>query len=313
MKQLRIVFMGTPEFSVGILKAIKNSKHQLVGIVTVADKPAGRGQKLSESAVKQYSIIENIPVLQPVSLKDSIFLDQLEAWKADVFIVVAFRMLPEAVWKLPIYGTFNLHASLLPDYRGAAPINWAIINGDKFSGLSTFLIDEKIDTGAVLFQTKMPIDLNETAGELHDRMIIAGGDLVVKTLDALAADTIQPIQQTNLKNASFRPAPKLFKENTKINWYLGVLEIHNMVRGLSPHPIAWTNVRDKNGAQKMCKIHQTKLSTESGSGWWSNKKQLFFSNDSGTIEILSLQIEGKKRMTAQEWLVGNSISDWKIG
>ncbi len=313
MKNLRVVFMGTPEFSVGILKSIQNSQHELVGIVTVADKPAGRGQQLSESAVKKFAVQENIPVLQPLKLKDEVFINKLAGFEADVFVVVAFRMLPDIVWKMPKKGTFNLHASLLPDYRGAAPINWTLINGDSVSGLSTFFIDEEIDTGKVIFQEELQLSKNETAGELHDRMIVIGGDLVVKTLDGIVKKSISPIPQIEFTSTLNRPAPKLFKENTRITWNNDIVQIHNLIRGLSPYPCAWTIWENEKQGVKNVKIFLSMVSEETGEfGLWSNKKQVFFTNESGTIELLQFQIEGKKRLSAQEWLVGNKISDWKV-
>lgn len=312
---LRIVFMGTPHFSVGILQAIKTAGMNLVGIVTVADKPAGRGQLMHESPVKQFGIENQIPVLQPIKLKDPEFLKELEALQADVFVVVAFRMLPAEVWKMPAKGTFNLHASLLPDYRGAAPINWAIINGDKKTGVSTFFIDEAIDTGNVIGQTEMLISENESAGELHDRMIQVGGELVVETLQRIANNNVNPIPQTELGTSSMRPAPKLFKENTQIDWNAKPEAIHNLVRGLNPYPAAWTTWKNSKGELKNVKIFKTLVSDQTGSGSLnlsSSKTQLFIDTNEKQLEILEFQVEGKKKMTAKEWLVGNKAADWTI-
>ncbi|MDF3026190.1 MAG: methionyl-tRNA formyltransferase [Fluviicola sp.] len=315
MNNLRIVFMGTPHFSVGILQAIKNAGMNLAGIVTVADKPAGRGQLMHESPVKQFAIENHIPVLQPLKLKDPEFLSQLESLQADVFVVVAFRMLPAEVWKMPKYGTFNLHASLLPDYRGAAPINWAIINGDQKTGVSTFFIDEAIDTGNVIGRTEMNISENESAGELHDRMIDVGGRLVVETLQRIANNDVNPIPQAELGSGSMRPAPKLFKENTQINWNAKPEDIHNLVRGLNPYPAAWTSWRNSKGEMKNVKVFKTLISDQSGSGTLqlsSSKTQLFVDTQEKRLEIVEFQVEGKKKMTAKEWLVGNNSSDWTI-
>lgn len=315
MNNLRIVFMGTPHFSVGILQVIKNAGMNLVGIVTVADKPAGRGQIMHESPVKQFAIENQIPVLQPLKLKDPEFLSQLEAFQADVFVVVAFRMLPAEVWKMPKHGTFNLHASLLPDYRGAAPINWAIINGDQKTGVSTFFIDEAIDTGNVIGRTEMIISENESAGELHDRMIEVGGNLVVETLQRIAGNDINPIPQTELGTSSMRPAPKLFKENTQINWKAKPENIHNLVRGLNPYPAAWTTWKNLKGELKNVKVFKTLISDQTGSGTLqlsSSKTQLFVDTHEKQLEIVEFQVEGKKKMTAKEWLVGNNSSDWTI-
>jgi len=314
MNNLRIVFMGTPHFSVGILEAIKSSGMNLVGIVTVADKPAGRGQVMHESPVKQFAIANQITVLQPLKLKDPEFLTELEGLQADVFVVVAFRMLPTEVWKMPKLGTFNLHASLLPDYRGAAPINWSIINGDQKTGVSTFFIDEAIDTGNVIGQTEMPIAENESAGELHDRMIEVGGKLVVETLNRIANKEVDPIPQTEL-GTSMRPAPKLFKENTQINWHAKPETIHNLVRGLNPYPAAWTTWKNSKGESKNVKVFKTVITDQKGSGsiqLSSSKTQLFVDTNEKQLEIVEFQVEGKKKMTAKEWLVGNNSGDWSI-
>ena len=236
---------------------MKNANKNIVGIVTVADKPAGRGQQMHESPVKQFAIENTIPVLQPEKLKDATFLSELAALNADVFVVVAFRMLPKEVWQMPKKGTFNLHASLLPDYRGAAPINWSIINGDKVTGVSTFFIDEKIDTGNIIGQTEMEIADNETAGELHDRMIITGGDLVVETLNRIALDKVSLTPQANCIDSPVRPAPKLFKENTKINWTDSAEKNHQLICGLSPYPTAWSVWENSKGEQKIIKFFKS--------------------------------------------------------
>lgn len=314
MNNLRIVFMGTPHFSVGILEAIQAAGMHLAGIVTVADKPAGRGQLMHESPVKQFATAHQIPVLQPLKLKDPEFLEQLAALNADVFVVVAFRMLPTEVWKMPKHGTFNLHASLLPDYRGAAPINWSIINGDTKTGVSTFFIDEAIDTGNVIGQTEMAISENESAGELHDRMIVVGGKLVVETLNRIAANEVNPIPQSQL-GTSMRPAPKLFKENTQIDWKANPAAIHNLVRGLNPYPAAWTTWKNSKGELKNVKVFKTRITDQTGTGsigLSSTKTQLFVDTTEKQLEILEFQVEGKKKMSAKEWLVGNHSSDWTI-
>ena len=316
MKPLRVVFMGTPAFSVGIMKAILESNHHLVGVVTVADKPAGRGQLMHESAVKVEAKEHNIPILQPVSLKDEQFLSELKAMNADVFVVVAFRMLPAAVWQMPEKGTFNLHASLLPDYRGAAPINWTIINGDQKTGLSTFFIDEQIDTGSVIKQTELSIAENENAGSLHDRMIPEGGKLVVETLNAISEGTVSTISQSEMKESKCRPAPKLFKDNTKIDWNKSLSEIHQLICGLSPYPSAWSTLTNSKGETKSVKFFVT-LKHEGNNHplhfIWSEQKSIFIQLTDGVLEVIEWQMEGKKRMKTAEWLVGNSISEWKIG
>lgn len=316
MNDLRIVFMGTPSFSVGILTAMKNANKNIVGIVTVADKPAGRGQQMHESPVKQFANENNIPVLQPEKLKDSDFLSELATLNADVFVVVAFRMLPKEVWQMPKKGTFNLHASLLPDYRGAAPINWTIINGDKTTGVSTFFIDDKIDTGNIIGQSEMTISENETAGELHDRMIIIGGELVVATLNQIASDAVSLTPQDTCIDSPVRPAPKLFKENTKINWSDSVEKIHQLICGLSPYPAAWSVWENSKGEQKTIKIFKTSVLKESTDhemySLWNDKHSLFIRCAGGILCIHEFQIEGKKRLHAKDWLVGNACSDWKI-
>lgn len=313
MNKLRIVFMGTPQFSVGILDALVKNNFDVVGAVTVSDKPAGRGMKLNKSAVKLYCEEKNIPVLQPISLKDSDFINELKRFEADIFIVVAFRMLPRIVWEMPKHGTFNLHASLLPDYRGSAPINWTIINGDKETGLSTFFIDDKIDTGDLILQKRMEISDDESAGELHDRMIIDGSDLVIETLNKINSGDIKTIQQQELDQNRF--APKLNRENTKIDWSIEIIKIHNLVRGLNPYPTAWSIWVNNKGEQKQVKIFKTALSNDINNqenGLFNIGKQIFYKNETGTIEILEFQIEGKKKMLSKEWLVGNEIGHWQI-
>ena len=305
--------MGTPQFSVGILDALVKNNFDVVGAVTVSDKPAGRGMKLNKSAVKLYCEEKNIPVLQPISLKDSDFINELKRFEADIFIVVAFRMLPRIVWEMPKHGTFNLHASLLPDYRGSAPINWTIINGDKETGLSTFFIDDKIDTGDLILQKRMEISDDESAGELHDRMIIDGSDLVIETLNKINSGDIKTIQQQELDQNRF--APKLNRENTKIDWSIEIIKIHNLVRGLNPYPTAWSIWVNNKGEQKQVKIFKTALSNDINNqenGLFNIGKQIFYKNETGTIEILEFQIEGKKKMLSKEWLVGNEIGHWQI-
>lgn len=314
MSELRVVFMGTPDFSVGIMRKILDEKIQIVGCVTVADKPAGRGQQIHESPVKRFAIENGIPVLQPLKLKDPDFIEALSAFRADVFVVVAFRMLPAEVWKMPAKGTFNLHASLLPDYRGAAPINWTIINGDKETGVSTFFIDEAIDTGNVIGQTHMAIAENETAGELHDRMIITGGELVVNTLRAIESGTVEPIPQAQMTESLQRPAPKLFKENTAIDWNAPAHQIHQLICGLSPYPAAWTRWINNKNEIRLIKFFRTTLISETTGNpgdLTADKNNIFISCTDGTLVVQEFQVEGKKRMSAKEWLVGNNIVDWK--
>jgi methionyl-tRNA formyltransferase len=242
-KDLRIVFMGTPDFAVGSLKALIENGYNVVGVVTVPDRPSGRGLKLHQSDVKQYATSQGLPVMQPEKLKDESFLEILKFLNPDIQVVVAFRMLPEVIWKMPPMGTFNLHASLLPNYRGAAPLNWAIINGDQETGVTTFLLKHEIDAGNILFQSKVKIGSEETFGELHDKLKIVGAKLVLKTIDTLAGGAIIPFPQNLLPvDAERLYAPKIFKEDCKIDWTKPTTAINNLIRGLSPQPGAWTNI-----------------------------------------------------------------------
>jgi methionyl-tRNA formyltransferase len=308
---MRVVFMGTPDFAVGCLAAICGSKHQVVATVTVADKPTGRGLQVSESAVKKYAISKDIPVLQPEKLRDPTFIEELRAYKADVFVVVAFRMLPELVWAMPPLGTINLHASVLPQYRGAAPINWAIINGDKTTGVSTFFIEKEIDSGKIIEVDTLEIGPDETAGDLHDRLLEMGSQLMVKTLDQV--ETASYTARDQIFTENLKPAPKIFKETCQISFNKKSQEIHNFVRGLSPYPAAWTILADKQ-----MKIFRTALVPENQSDlrdldkintshytiYSDHKKKLYVGTEDGFIEILSLQLEGKKRMSTEDFLRG---------
>ena len=305
MEKLRIVFMGTPEFAVGILDTILKNKYEVVGVITAADKPAGRGQKIKYSAVKEYALANQLPLLQPTNLKDESFLAELKAWNANLQIVVAFRMLPKVVWEMPSLGTFNLHASLLPNYRGAAPINWAIINGETKTGVTTFFIDDKIDTGAMILNAETVIGANESAGELHDRLMLLGSDTVTQTLALLEnGKVVTTIQEDN---AEIKTAFKLNKENCKIDWHQPASEIHNLIRGLSPYPAAWTFISDK-GEEWNVKIYQSTLVKESHSlsigQLVCTKKELKIAVHNGYIQIESLQFPGKKKMNTAEFLNG---------
>jgi len=310
MENLRIVFMGTPEFAVGILDSIYQHNFDIAAVITAPDKPAGRGQKLKYSAVKEYALEKNLKLLQPTNLKDEHFLSELKDLDANLQVVVAFRMLPEAVWKMPKLGTFNLHASLLPQYRGAAPINWAIINGEKSTGVTTFFIDEKIDTGAMILKEQIDIMPNETAGELHDRLMELGKDTVVKTLalikEGKAETTIQPTSE------HIKTAYKLNKENCKIDWTKPGADIHNLVRGLSPYPAAWCYLID-NEAEWNIKIYETSFenvnhNSSPGKVIVENKTIKVLVSD-GFIKIISLQLPGKKKMSAHELLNGTRLSE----
>ena len=310
----RVVFMGTPEFAVPSLNALLDAGYSIVGVVTVPDRKAGRGQKLTASAVKQYAEEKGIPVLQPEKMKDEVFLQQLEAWQADLFIVVAFRMLPKQVWGMPRLGTFNLHASLLPSYRGAAPINWAIINGEKRTGLTTFLLNERIDDGAIILQEETAIDPEDNAGSLHDRLSEMGRSLVVRTADLLASGSAQPHPQQLPSDAP--AAPKIFKSDCEIDWNRPGREVVNLVRGLSPYPAAYTTFETDKGEFLSCKIFDVSFEPNSsptpGTITTDNKKHLKIAVKGGFISIYSLQLNGRKRISTEEFLRGYSIADWSI-
>ena len=305
MEKLRIVFMGTPEFAVGILDTILHNNYEVVGVITAADKPAGRGQKIKYSAVKEYALAHNLHLLQPTNLKEESFLADLKALNANLQIVVAFRMLPEVVWKMPSLGTFNLHASLLPNYRGAAPINWAIINGETKTGVTTFFIDDKIDTGAMILNAETAVGANESAGELHDRLMELGSETVIQTLALLESGRVTTTIQKD--NDEIKTAYKLNKENCKIDWNKPALDIHNLIRGLSPYPAAWCFISDK-GEEWNVKIYQSSIITESHSlaigQLVSTKKELKIAVANGFIQIESIQFPGKKKMNTAEFLNG---------
>jgi len=310
MEKLRIIFMGTPEFAVGILDTIIKNNYDVVGIITAADKPAGRGQKIKYSAVKEYALANNLTLLQPTNLKDEGFLKELKALNANLQIVVAFRMLPKVVWEMPSLGTFNLHASLLPNYRGAAPINWAIINGETKTGVTTFFIDDKIDTGAMILNSEIAIEQNENAGQLHNRLMHLGSTTVIETLKVIENGNVSTTIQQD--HAEIRTAYKLNKENCKIDWTKSGNEIHNLIRGLSPYPAAWTFLKDKN-EELSVKIYESRLIIEDHpyktGRLISRKKEIKIAIQNGFLEILSLQLPGKKRMQAAELLNGISFSD----
>ncbi|OYU85239.1 MAG: methionyl-tRNA formyltransferase [Flavobacterium sp. BFFFF2] len=302
---LRIVFMGTPEFAVGIAKAISASKHELCGIVTVPDKPAGRGQRLHESAVKQFAVANDLPILQPDKLRDENFIQQLAAWNADVFVVVAFRMLPEVVWKMPAKGAFNLHASLLPQYRGAAPINWAIINGETETGVTSFFIDEHIDTGAMLLHQKVAITPTENAGQLHDRLQILGISVVLDTLEGIGNESLFPKKQ--LQESALKMAPKLNRENTKIDLNAAGETINNLIRGLNPYPGAWLhwNENDELFIVKIFEAEFVKQETHEEVGMVAvSKNAIEISLGDGVLFIHALQFPGKRKMSAKEFCNG---------
>ena len=308
-KELRIVFMGTPEFAVASLKSLVENGYNVVGVVTAPDRPSGRGLQMNQSDVKKYALSTGLPVLQPEKLKDQDFINELKSLKADIQIIVAFRMLPEVVWAMPAMGTFNLHGSLLPHYRGAAPLNWAIINGDQETGVTTFLLKQEIDTGNILFQEKIKIGPEEILGEIHDKLMIIGADLVLKTTEALATRSVNPVSQTSFTiDPSRLHAPKIFKENCKIDWNKPAEQINNLIRGLSPYPAAWTNF-ETNGTETAVKIF--KASPEQiihhllpGEILSDNKRYLTIACPDGFLHISDLQLAGKKRLDIEPFLRG---------
>jgi methionyl-tRNA formyltransferase len=308
MENLRIIFMGTPDFAVGILNTLYKSEFEIAAVITAPDKPAGRGQKVSVSAVKTYALEKNIPILQPTNLKSEDFLKELASYCANLQIVVAFRMLPEVVWKMPKYGTFNLHASLLPNYRGAAPINWAIINGETETGVTTFFIDDKIDTGAMILNHKVAIDKNENVGQLHDKLMHLGCDTVIETLHLIQNGKVETTIQT--ENSDLKTAYKLNKDNCKIDWSKAGNEIYNQIRGLCPYPAAWTYIKDGENEWNV-KIYDTTFIEEkhtySIGKIISGKKEMKIAVANGFIQIDSLQFPGKKKMQIHELLNGTSI------
>ena len=310
MEKLRIVFMGTPEFAVGILDTIIKNNYTVVGVITAADKPAGRGQKIKYSAVKEYALANNLTLLQPTNLKDESFLEELKSLNANLQIVVAFRMLPEVVWKMPKLGTFNLHASLLPNYRGAAPINWAIINGDTKTGVTTFFIDDKIDTGAMILSSETAIAPDDNAGQLHDRLMQLGGETVLETLVLIEKGKVTTTIQK--ENHEIKTAYKLNKENCMIDWTKPAVEIYNLIRGLSPYPSAWCFISDKNEEWNV-KIHEAKMILEdhnySIGKLICSKKEMKIAVKDGFIQVLHLQFPGKKKMSIGELLNGINFSD----
>ena len=317
VKKLRLVFMGTPDFAVGILDALQRSIHEIAAVVTVADKAAGRGQKLKESAVKIYAQANNLTILQPEKLKDEHFLAQLKELQADLFVVVAFRMLPKEVWKMPAFGTFNLHASLLPNYRGAAPINWALINGDEETGVTTFFIDEAIDSGKIIAQKAVKISNNTNAGELHDELMSVGAELTLKTVAAISQQTHTVIDQDKFDGKDFKIAPKIFKEDCEISWQETVENVHNKIRGLSPYPAAWTKLKNtKKNEILLVKLFTSKPIENNGISLRGKLQEhsdgILFPCKNGFICITELQLEGKRRMTYKEFLAGNEIKDWEL-
>lgn len=298
--------MGTPDFAVASLRQLLDSGCQVVAVVTAPDRPSGRGQQLTESPVKRAAVAAGIPVLQPEKLRDPAFLEQLQSYQADLQVVVAFRMLPEVVWAMPRIGTFNLHASLLPQYRGAAPINWAIINGEKETGVTTFFIEKEIDTGQMIFQDTEPIHPADNAGTLHDRLMEKGAALVLKTVRAI--ETGDYPRQPQPESAELKMAPKIHRETCEINWYQSAEAVRNFVRGLSPYPAAWTKINGK--AYKIYAVSVTDQSpflAEPGEAYSDGKKTLLIKAEDGWLSVDELQAEGKRKMTVEEYFRGNKI------
>ncbi len=309
-QHMNIVFMGTPDFAVTTLKTLVEEKYNIVGVITAPDRPAGRGQKLNQSAVKKYALSENLPILQPTNLKDDDFLAALKALNATLQIVVAFRMLPKQVWQMPTHGTFNLHASLLPQYRGAAPINWAIINGETQTGVTTFFIDDKIDTGAIIMQESTSIDPSENAGSLHDKLMDQGSKLVLKTVEKIANNTVSTNAQPQVSN--IQTAYKIHKHTCKIDWTAPIDVIYNKIRGLSPYPAAWTNAHTNNSILAI-KIYEVAKQVENHSfevgNILSNKNSIKVAVTGGFIELLTIQLPGKKKMDVKSLLNGFTFDE----
>lgn len=317
-KDLKIVYMGTPEFAVESLKRLVEGGYNVVGVITMPDKPMGRHQEtLQPSAVKKYAVEQGLRVLQPVSLKDPAFIEELRSLQADLQIVVAFRMLPEVVWNMPPMGTFNLHASLLPQYRGAAPINWAVINGEKETGITTFFLKHEIDTGAVIQQVRIPILETDNVGDVHDKLMMLGGDLVLETVDHILDGTVKAIPQEEMEpGVELKPAPKIFKETCRIDWeHKNLEELYNFVRGLSPYPAAWTELMHSEGGKPVVmKIYRTAKepaahTLKTGSVCTDGKSYLKIAVQGGYLSLLEIQIAGKKRMQVTDFLRGARLDE----
>lgn len=318
-KDLRIVYMGTPEFAVESLKRLVEGGYNVVGVITMPDKPMGRhGSVLQPSPVKAYAVSQGLKVLQPEKLKDEAFLEELRALRADLQIVVAFRMLPEAVWQMPPLGTFNLHASLLPQYRGAAPINWAVINGDTETGITTFFLKHEIDTGEIIDQVRVPIADTDNVGVVYDRLMMLGGDLVLKTVDAILAGNVKTIPQETLSSTEpLRPAPKIFKDTCRIDWTKGVKPVYDFIRGLSPYPAAWTELCEPDSSPVTMKIYESSkefVEHTFAPGTILTDKKTYFkvASTDGFVHLLSVQLAGKKRMNVTDFLRGYRYSEKAI-
>lgn len=320
-KELRIVYMGTPDFAVESLRALVEGGYNVVGVITVPDKPVGRhGSVLQASPVKEYALSQNLPVLQPEKLKDEAFLDALRALNADLQIVVAFRMLPEVVWDMPRFGTFNLHASLLPQYRGAAPINWAVINGDTETGVTTFFLTHEIDTGKIIRQKHLPIADTDDVGVVHDALMTIGAGLVTETVDLLLEGKVDAVPQEEFFKdaAELRPAPKIFKDTCRINWNQPLKKIYDFIRGLSPYPAAWTELVAPDGSRMALKVYKTEKHLAShdlvtGTIHTDAKSYIDVAVEDGYIRLLTVQLAGKKRMEVKDFLNGfKQIGDYTV-
>ena len=310
-KELRIVFMGTPDFAVASLNVLVDGGYNIVGVITAPDKLAGRGKKLNESAVKKYAVENSLNVFQPEKLKNPEFINELKNLQADLQVVVAFRMLPEVVWNMPKLGTFNLHGSLLPQYRGAAPLNWAVINGEKKTGVTTFLLDHKIDTGKIIFKREITIGENDTVGDIHDGLMEIGANLVVETVDALASGNYEAVPQSEIMDETeIKHAPKIFKDDCKIDWTKDCETIRNLIRGLSPYPAAWSKLVHKDtGKEIPTKLFFAKKGdstgiSEAGTLKTDGKTYVNVACENGWLQITDLQIAGKKRMKTEDFLRG---------
>ena len=324
-EDLRIVYMGTPDLAVEALRQLVEGGYNVVGVITMPDKPAGRGHKIQYSPVKQYALEQNLPLLQPEKLKDEAFVQALREWKADLQIVVAFRMLPEVVWSMPRLGTFNLHASLLPQYRGAAPINWAVINGDTETGITTFFLKHEIDTGEVIQQVRVPIADTDNVEIVHDKLMMLGGKLVVETVDAILNGVVKPVPQEEMAVVGeLRPAPKIFKETCRIDWNQPVKKVYDFIRGLSPYPAAWSELVSPEGEVVVVKIFETEKYIRNegkrcrnsrgcfckvGSIETDGKKYIKVAVPGGFVSVLSLQLPGKKRLKTDELLRGFRLTN----
>lgn len=316
MDNISIVFMGTPEFAVAILGKLYESGIHIKAVITAPDKPAGRGQKLHQSAVKEFALEKGLNIMQPTNLKDPSFLSELKTLNADLFVVVAFRMLPEDVWSMPPKGTINLHASLLPNYRGAAPINWAIINGETKTGVTTFFIEKEIDTGQIIERSEVTIGENESVGELYERLMKLGADVMLSTVRKIENDQIDPIPQDSLIDSTILPAPKIFKQDCKIDFNKNVQTVHNFCRGLSPYPAAWCILTDKiKGESKSFKIFstlKTEISVSDNAQIKQSENGVLFPTQDYYLCVTELQPEGKRRMHFKEFLAGNSVESLQI-